>query len=358
MRIVKLDALRGVAALVVVLQHSMEQVITRGAFNGPFESVLELFFKTGMNFGRFGVAMFFLISGFVIPFSFRARRPLLGFAISRFFRLYPAYWASLAVALGMIALTSRPMPDSMTIWINVSMFQKFVGTPDVVGAYWTLAIELMFYILCAVLFWMGRLTNPKMLFALILLLLASSLGMGMLSTWRGSHLPSSVPLHLAMMLMGTLMRRGWFEEDRLARRIVMPLLLMLIATIPIVRWTSYPEPGTDVFIQPFAFTMGYYVAIALFVWTILKDFRVGPRMTWLGAISYSVYVFHGSVLDLLTTYVPPVSGLSATLFLVLMLAFTLMLSWLVYILIELPFIKIGHWLMAQLVPPRLALPAK
>ena len=79
-----------------MLQHVAERIIFADPASG---SILRPAFLDLFNAGRFGVALFFLISGFVIPFSFKEPRPLLRFALSRFFRLYPAYWLSLMLAL-------------------------------------------------------------------------------------------------------------------------------------------------------------------------------------------------------------------------------------------------------------------
>jgi peptidoglycan/LPS O-acetylase OafA/YrhL len=53
------------------------------------------------DWGRFGVVLFFLISGFVIPYSFSGQAPLRKFVVSRLFRLYPAFWLSV---LGTVAV--------------------------------------------------------------------------------------------------------------------------------------------------------------------------------------------------------------------------------------------------------------
>ena len=55
-----------------------------------------------INAGRLGVVLFFAISGFVIPFSIKLahRYPVREFLLTRFFRLYPAYW--LSIPLGVI----------------------------------------------------------------------------------------------------------------------------------------------------------------------------------------------------------------------------------------------------------------
>ncbi|MCC2980806.1 acyltransferase family protein [Sphingomonas sp. IC4-52] len=355
MRIEKLDALRGIAAIVVVVQHAMEQVIRYGGFAGHAQTAMELLFKNGMNFGRFGVAMFFVISGFVIPFSFRGARPLIGFAISRFFRLYPAYWISLAFALAVIALTVRPMPDGVMVAFNITMFQKFVGYGDVVGAYWTLAVELMFYILCAALFALGWLNNTRGLLVIFSLFLATSLVIGAASLFLGRHLPSGVPLHLSLMFLGTLMRRSWLDGDAFARRMVTPAVLTLIVAIPVIQWSSYPERTvTHEYIQPLAFTMGYYVAIAMFILTMTRRIAFGAIWLWFGAVSYSVYLLHGSFLNLSTTYITPDTPAKAVLFLTALTGGTLTASALVFYRVEKPFIRIGHRIMTRLAPAPLA----
>src|SRR3954452_17183752 len=81
-----LDFVRGVAAFAVVLQHGGETfwpAVNRATHNY-------------VNVGRFGVVAFFLVSGFIIPFSLERGGSVRRFWTGRFFRLYPLYWASLA----------------------------------------------------------------------------------------------------------------------------------------------------------------------------------------------------------------------------------------------------------------------
>lgn len=351
MRIDKLDALRGVAALVVVAQHAMEQVIRYGGAGATLQGVLDVLFRTGMNFGRFGVAMFFLISGFVIPFSFRSARPLTGFAVSRFFRLYPAYWVSLAFALVIIAITARPMPSGVDIAANITMFQKFVGQEDIVGAYWTLAIELIFYFCCAGLFAVKGLGNSRILLPVTAVLLVLSLAGGASSMLLGRHLPSGIPLHLSLMFLGAMMRLGWLDGDLLAKKAIKPLIALLIIAIPIIQWTSYPESAvSNEYIQPFAFTIGYYIALAMFTFTMTRNISFRGIWVWLGTISYAVYVLHGSFLNLCTTFITPDTPGKAIVFALALFGSTLVMSTIVFYRVEKPCVRIGHRVMARLAP--------
>ena len=98
--------------------------------------------------------VFFLCSGFIIPASLERNGSLATFWVSRFFRLYPLYWLSLLAALG-LALVGRHVQAGLRPgdWlVNATMLQAFVGSPDAIGVYWTLAFEMIFYLSVSALF--------------------------------------------------------------------------------------------------------------------------------------------------------------------------------------------------------------
>ncbi|WP_338304863.1 acyltransferase family protein, partial [Bradyrhizobium ottawaense] len=68
-RLAFIDTLRGIAVLSVLVQHVFEVIVEKhptGAYYWPIHDLFGYY----MNFGRFGVVLFFFVSGFVIPFSF------------------------------------------------------------------------------------------------------------------------------------------------------------------------------------------------------------------------------------------------------------------------------------------------
>lgn len=83
-----LDALRGIAALVVVFDHSSY------AFMAEFRRALMPEFNTS----RYGIMVFFLVSGYIIPASLERRGYVRTFWIGRFFRIYPL-WAAVVTAV-------------------------------------------------------------------------------------------------------------------------------------------------------------------------------------------------------------------------------------------------------------------
>ena len=144
------DALRGIAAMLVVIDHFVERTPLNAS---PF--------FTYLNLGQMGVVIFFVFSGMVIPYSLKADSSLLGFATSRIFRLYPAYWFSIALAVLSNHFFLSTTTSLRDILINMTMLQSLFSTSNLFGVYWTLIIELAFYIFCALLSGAGLLKNKK-----------------------------------------------------------------------------------------------------------------------------------------------------------------------------------------------------
>jgi peptidoglycan/LPS O-acetylase OafA/YrhL len=144
-RMPAVDGLRGLAALAVVLYH-YEGV----AFGTPRH---DRFFKLG----ELGVELFFIISGFVILLSLDKGQTIKQFALSRFTRLYPAYWFSLLIAGAALLAAGKFKADSFIV--NTTMLQSFVGVRDAVEPYWTLGYELWFYLAMSAVAFFGHLRS-------------------------------------------------------------------------------------------------------------------------------------------------------------------------------------------------------
>lgn len=108
-RFVELDALRGIAAMAVVLFHYTSR------FGEVFE--VEGFGGAPFQYGHLGVHLFFVISGYVIFLTISKCRTGRDFLVSRFSRLYPVYWGAMLVTI-LVAVFSfagtelRYWPDS------------------------------------------------------------------------------------------------------------------------------------------------------------------------------------------------------------------------------------------------------
>ncbi|HEY3697261.1 acyltransferase [Phenylobacterium sp.] len=150
-RYVFLDYLRAAAAWLVAWDH-LAVVIPAGLGRvfGPAQAVRDaVAAPLGIiqDFGWFGVALFFLISGFII--SDRARVEGVGeFVVKRVLRIYPM----LAVAVGLSAAFLAPQGDVTVrnLLLNLTL-ANYLVIPQVVllGVAWTLVIEVVFYALTA-----------------------------------------------------------------------------------------------------------------------------------------------------------------------------------------------------------------
>ncbi|MET9804311.1 acyltransferase [Streptomyces sp. NPDC006368] len=156
-RLYALDALRVVAALSVLAFHfTGVDAATKANWGvNPKELFPGLFPVT--SYGSYGVQLFFIISGFVICLSAWGRTPG-QFVRARFLRLFPAYWFSVVLAFLVwraIPDGQRKIPSVSDSLTNLTMFQVPLSAQHLVGAYWTLWVELTFYLVFLVVVWKG-----------------------------------------------------------------------------------------------------------------------------------------------------------------------------------------------------------
>jgi peptidoglycan/LPS O-acetylase OafA/YrhL len=163
-KIIFANQLRGIAALSVVITHylaiyfSMQDAVAGWTFSPnfhfvppPWTSYLDF---RHFNFGPFGVAVFFLISGFVIPFSLAKLSPR-RFLIARFFRIYPTYLVCFAISCAVVWISAH-LYETPYVWsksallANVLLLHTNLGIASLDLVNWTLAIEIKFYLLMAV----------------------------------------------------------------------------------------------------------------------------------------------------------------------------------------------------------------
>lgn len=305
-----LDALRGIAALLVVLQHVLEQAV-------PHFVLLQY-----CNVGRLGVFLFFLISGFVVPFSIKGEHPLQRFAISRAARLLPALWLSIAV---MLAFESA---GPATILANMAMVARPLGLPELAGAYWTLSYELGFYLAVAALFACGLLRNARVVGVITLVGLVCVIP-AIPTGYAG------VLLNLALLFTGLLLRLALLEGDRAAQpwAVAATVGLLLAGCAYAVLFD-----GGNARIDGLPRLTATVLAVLVFVATVLRRPQAGRVPVYLGTISYSVYLFQEPVLRALQ----PLVALDATLYLLAVLAGLIAVASGVHHWVEKPFIALGH----------------
>ncbi|MCP9450710.1 MAG: acyltransferase [Nitrospira sp.] len=147
-RVYEIDLLRFLAALAVMLFHYSYRGHAADDLTVMSYPALAPVFK----YGYLGVELFFMISGFVILMT-AANRNLGEFAIARIVRLYPAFWTCCTITFVVtLAIGEPPHSASLVRYLaNMTMLSGFLGIVSIDGAYWSLFIELQFYLLAALL---------------------------------------------------------------------------------------------------------------------------------------------------------------------------------------------------------------
>lgn len=271
-RLLELDALRGIAAMTVVLYHYFFR------FN-------EVYGHEGLPYawaeaGHYGVQLFFMVSGFVIYWTLGRIATPMDFVVSRASRLYPAYWVAILITFTVVHLTELPGREVNVVQaiVNFSMLQEFVQVPSVDGVYWTLTIELIFY------FWM-------FLFYLIKRL-----------TWVETWLSTMVLLSLGQTL-------GWYDvHSAISKLCLLPYAAFFLSGICLYKVANgNATPFTYGFLvlslgSTFPgvplFDWGLFVLIHLaFYLAISGKLSVLAKrpFIFLGTISYSLYLIHQNI---------------------------------------------------------------
>ncbi|MCR4523982.1 MULTISPECIES: acyltransferase [Bosea] len=341
-RYAHLDGLRAIAALGVMVEHLFGDLIRQApSATGPM-SVVARSVSENLSLGRFGVALFFLISGFVVPFSIAGETPLRHFAISRLFRLYPAFW----LALVLLMLTGG-LPPAATMLANLTMAPPLFGQPWLSPIYWTLFVELVFYGLAALLFATGLLRHIGALLVLSLGLIAATALPVQMRVQGIAELPVQyLGMHLSFLLLGLLLRLCLVERRPGAGLAALALGLAQLASLLVVAPFSLAR-GDNFVMEGLTPVLGAYVAaFAFFLAAIRLERPRSGLLARIGLISYSLYLFHGIVNATVHRALPLNGGIGDIGTMLLCVALTLALSWLVYRCVERPLIRLGRALSA------------
>ncbi|MFJ8017827.1 acyltransferase family protein [Streptomyces sp. NPDC096339] len=333
-RLRALDGLRLVAALMVVAFHWTG--VNRGpdVWEGvPRKLMPELHRFTA--YGFLGVELFFLISGFVICMSCWGKTPRQYFT-SRVVRLFPAYWVAIiltALVLKYAATARHRAHLSVTdVLTNLTMLQQPLGVSEVDPVYWTLWVELRFYLLFAVVVAMGLTYRRVLVFCGIWMFFAAIAAKSDVELLKTFVMPEYAPYFIAGVAMFLIYRFG-----------VNWLLLGIVGFSWLVAQNQLL--GTkDSYEYGVMHTLSWYVmaGFSLLAFGVVLAVAMGAfdRIQWkwltvAGALTYPVYLLHQEIGFALIRWARN-HGMGIGVTLLGTLAAVLLLSWIVHRYAERP----------------------
>ncbi|MCB5179107.1 acyltransferase family protein [Streptomyces antimicrobicus] len=334
-RLYVLDGLRLIAALSVVAFHWAGVNIHPEVWGQKPQTLMPDTHRFAA-YGWMGVQLFFLISGFVICMSCWGRSPR-DYFTSRVVRLYPAYWAGIVITTLVVnfAATVRPSRGPMSIsdvLTNLTMLERPLGVTEADGVYWTLWIELRFYLLFAVVAVMGLTYRRVLAFCgiwAILAVITPGVDSKLMDT---VFMPQDAPYFIAGVAMYLIYRFG-----------VNPMLLGVVGFSWLIAQNrlhvtvggyeyevhhtlSWPVMA---FISAAAFLVMLAVSMGAFNWVRWKWLTVA------GALTYPVYLLHQELGWAMIRWGRD-HGIAPFPLLAICLTVILLLSWLVHRFVERP----------------------
>ena len=290
-----LQNLRGCAALLVLIGHFLDMYVKHNDSTIQFASITS--FVNSFELGRVGVIVFFLITGFVVPYSLQNKQG--SSIISSFFtrialRLYPAFWFSIFVALIVAYGVGINIESLEQVVANFTMIPKYLGYESVQGAYWTLHLLIVFYIGTAVLYYFGYLKCLKVRTFTLLAFCLVAVFFAFLRFNYGIRIPIVMPLGLATMVFGSILRSHFESEGFNLKHLVIIYCIYFICLY--LAQVMYYKEGWVRWFFP------YFFGVVLFTAFTYKVRVSNNILSFFGKISYSCYLLHMLVLALVFNF--------------------------------------------------------
>ncbi len=320
-RLAWLDALRGLGALAVVGEH-----LTTWAM--PWLR------PTAFNLGTYGVLVFFLVSGYIIPHSLERHGDVRAFWVGRLFRLYPLYLAVIGLMVALlpwIPLRPEVPRDASAVAAHATMLMDVVGVGGVLNTMWTLSYEMVFYLLTTALFVVG-VRDGRGLLPLLFALIGAVAGIVLSATPLPGPWPAWLSLGvfavgLACVLSGRAVRVAAVVLGVMALALLLvssrvpwfgaAIVAVMFAGTAVHRWergqgrlwpvaiaavlvASTPVWALNAgwwWVRPQVWSLTIVLAGLTFAGAmVLRRRRVPAVLVRLGVISYSLYLVHLPVL--------------------------------------------------------------
>jgi peptidoglycan/LPS O-acetylase OafA/YrhL len=337
-RLQSVDGLRGVAILLVIGFHFFNAHQDLFPYGSSFSKV-PLF-----NFGFTGVDLFFIISGFVIALTLERCRSSFDFLLRRIIRIWPALLVSAIVVFVLLNVSQSPAAQqhrpawadfipSLTLTPNVIWQGIFPKIDHINSVYWTLVIEAQFYVIAAAIFWLcgqKHFSRHLAIFTVVNILIRAAVkqlfpGFALI-IYQTMQLTDFMPWFAAGAIFFDL------YKDRLTK--VTAAVLLSTMFLIIIRTATFNRQPLGIILFGTAFFFAF--------WLISIHHRAGNALAfrplaWVGAASYSIYLYHEPVGMVLISNVPKTWSVGLQVMIVLLITTSvLLIGYLSFKTVEIP----------------------
>lgn len=306
-RFKSIDALRGIAAIAVVLYH----LVFAFHVEYGYSSYPMLDFK----YGFFGVELFFIISGYVIYYTINQSKNVKEFLIKRFIRLYPTYWLCMLLTFCIVyffPLSELRNSSFRELFWGFSMLQGLFGVKSVDPSYWSLLIELIFY------FGIALISFFKLLNKIVVILI------GWLMIIIVYNYIYKIPFLGALLNLryGALFIAGiCFYKIKMEENQTIELKLILVFSFIVSILNLRDMEGAAIAIS--AVFLIFFVAV--FIVPKLFEF---PWLLFLGNVSYPLYLIHQNIGFVILKELKK-TGINKPIVVIIPLAVSIFLAWVI-----------------------------
>ena len=355
---------RSIACMLVVYKHIFDNFWVSNIISTKkhhFE--IENFNYTGLSYykivkfidsifsaGAFGVALFFLVSGFVIPLSIKNKK-LSQFVISRIFRIWPIYVLSLIFTVLMMSCYKHFFNHDINynftlenILSNFIPFQRLLGEKYLIGVYWTLEVEVKFYFIMILLWWIFKdLSKSRYILSISLVLFLMSLMRfieldsktnSILVKFLSENIIHCNPFYLIYMNIGICFYNH-YEKNWSTLKTLINILVLLIICLSTSYYYHHLEWKT-LRVSAYVQALMFFSTLYLFKYKIPYN----KIIDLMGNISYPLYLIHSQngyiIMSVLYYY-----SSSMLVSLVITIFILLNFAYLLHINIELPLQNYG-----------------
>jgi peptidoglycan/LPS O-acetylase OafA/YrhL len=344
-RIIALDALRVIAAFIVLAQH----------FRLVFELHWPVWLTKGLFDSKAAVMLFFVLSGYVLALSLGSKPPslmaYLKFGVRRLFRLYPVYWAALLLAFAVLwavqengagQVTGLPAGflDDKGLQAKQWLLQSTLVAPGMKSDFalptvWTLMTEAKVSMIFPLLAWLLLRSRAWLAFAVVAVLVLGS-------HWLDAHVVGTAAF-LGMFALGSFLccipATFW---SRLGHAAWSGLFLLGLALYAAISW-RYVMPS--IWLGYYLCGLGSLIFIAGTIhWSFMRAVLTKLQNLLRVDLSYGIYILHYPVLVALKKLAGPGIQSSPILAFIIAVAATVCIALVLHYVLEKPAIELGRWL--------------